>query len=722
MKWIASRTTRVLVMLLSGMMLGRSLAATVWNPAANGISPPAVGDWKVSANWSAGLPSAVGDGKAVFNVNGAAECRVTDTQKTGQFVQGDNGPGGVIRLMSGASVSTSNTVWSAVGYNNPAQLVVEAGGAVTFGQHLWVGFNPGGNGVVDIAGEVAVGGQFGLGWNGGLGTVNVLDGGHLSLTQLHPTNSIRAGSVLDIRGAGYVTLNGNYANEISSYIAMGRITGHGQTGSAHVQLFLAGGITTVTAVPVVPQSSALTLSLRKLGGNTFELTWPRGLGAFAVEISTNDLASPVWSVLKAPVTVAGGRYTQVVSNTTAQALYRLVTAPMDNTTLSNKSMMGYQGWFSAPGDGTLVNDRWHHWGSGYPTISAWKVDFWPDMSEFTAEERFDPGWILNRGGPAQVFSSAHPKTVERHFQWMWDYQIDGVFLQRFISEVQDPRFFHFRNKVTVNVKAGAEKYRRVYAIMYDISGAAESSLLSRITNDWNYLHGTLGVTNSPAYLQHRGKPVVVIWGLGFASREGTPQTATNLINFFKARGMTVMGGVPDSWRTLNGDSKTEPAWADVYRSYDVLSPWTVGRYNSLTGANNWRVNKIVPDLAAATAAGVDYMPVIWPGFSWYNLKGGTSPLNQIPRQGGNFYWRQFYNSQLSGCSMIYTAMFDEVDEGTAMFKMAETTNDLPAGVSMVPLDADGSHLPSDWYLRLAGEATRMLRGEIPLQSAIPIAP
>jgi hypothetical protein len=41
---------------------------------------------------------------------------------------------------------------------------------------------------------------------------------------------------------------------------------------------------------------------------------------------------------------------------------------------------------------------------------------------------------------------------------------------------------------------------------------------------------------------------------------------------------------------------------------------------------------------------------------------------------------------------------------------------------MVPLDADGISLPSDWYLQVGGEAARMLRGEIPLQGSLPISP
>jgi hypothetical protein len=59
--------------------------------------------------------------------------------------------------------------------------------------------------------------------------------------------------------------------------------------------------------------------------------------------------------------------------------------------------------------------------------------------------------------------------------------------------------------------------------------------------------------------------------------------------------------------------------------------------------------------------------------------------------------------------MLYGAMFDEVDEGTAMFKVAATRRDAPGEVPIVTLDTDGERLPSDWYLRLAREAQKALR-------------
>jgi hypothetical protein len=82
--------------------------------------------------------------------------------------------------------------------------------------------------------------------------------------------------------------------------------------------------------------------------------------------------------------------------------------------------------------------------------------------------------------------------------------------------------------------------------------------------------------------------------------------------------------------------------------------------------------------------------------------------------------------------MIYQAMFDEVDEGTAIFKctanppIADSTTGpstpfLPTGnMDYPPYDPSDASLPSDHYLWLVGEATRMLRGEIGLTPNMPV--
>ena len=109
---------------------------------------------------------------------------------------------------------------------------------------------------------------------------------------------------------------------------------------------------------------------------------------------------------------------------------------------------------------------------------------------------------------------------------------------------------------------------------------------------------------------------------------------------------------------------------------------------------------------------MDYLPVVFPGFSWHNLKP-ADPLNKIPRLKGEFLWGQFVAAKKAGASMIYVAMFDEVDEGTAIFKC---TNNPPVGENKFLTYED---LPTDHYLWLTGEAGRMLRGEFPIHERVP---
>jgi hypothetical protein len=118
------------------------------------------------------------------------------------------------------------------------------------------------------------------------------------------------------------------------------------------------------------------------------------------------------------------------------------------------------------------------------------------------------------------------------------------------------------------------------------------------------------------------------------------------------------------------------------------------------------------------------MPVVFPGFSWANLMHvrhrQAEVRNQIPRRCGRFYWRQVFDAVEAGATMLYGAMFDEVDEGTAMFKLVPSAAAAPATPWFLTLDADGCRLPSDWYLRLAGAATAVLRRDRPLSAALPL--
>lgn len=75
-----------------------------------------------------------------------------------------------------------------------------------------------------------------------------------------------------------------------------------------------------------------------------------------------------------------------------------------------------------------------------------------------------------------------------------------------------------------------------------------------------------------------------------------------------------------------------------------------------------------------------------------------------------------------GCLIPLVILYPEVDEGTAIFKVGATQEEVPAEGNWLTLDADGEQLPNDWYLRLCGEAQKMLRGDIPLTDTIPISP
>ena len=159
----------------------------------------------------------------------------------------------------------------------------------------------------------------------------------------------------------------------------------------------------------------------------------------------------------------------------------------------------------------------------------------------------------------------------------------------------------------------------------------------------------------------------------------------------------------------------DPALHATLLKADIISPWTVGRYSSLGLVEHHAQACWQPDIAWCREHGKEYLPVVFPGFSWHNMFP-RSPLNQIPRLKGEFLWRQYVEAKRAGATMIYQAMFDEIDEGTAIFKC---TNDPPVGESHF-VTYEG--LPSDYYLWLTGMGGKLLRGELELSPHVPTRP
>src|ERR1051325_6753847 len=402
---------------------------------------------------------------------------------------------------------------------------------------------------------------------------------------------------------------------------------------------------------------------------------------------------------------------------------------VDASTLTGKFMLGYQAWHACGGDGKTLDGyiHWSHLNRVMPSPSDVVCELWAGLSELSAGELFATGFTLGNGQPAKAYSCYLTNTVLRHFRWMRDYGLDGVFLQRFTKDgFIDSTWAALKNTNLVNCRLGAETYGRVFCLMYDISNDDTNVVLSHLQNDWAYVAGNLQITNSARYLKHRGKPLVGIWGLGFSNNVAATSTlGQTIIDYFKAAHCTVLGGVPTNWRTLSSASVANAAWTAVYHSFDVLSPWTVGRYNNESQADNYRNVTLVADLAECQTYGIDFLPVVFPGYSAHNLS--NFPLNGIPRNGGRFFWRQIYNAIGAGCPALYGAMFDEIDEGTALYKLAPTLNETPSFAptdqyQFFALNADGYNLPSDWYLRATSDGTLTMHHKVGINESLPITP
>jgi hypothetical protein len=108
-----------------------------------------------------------------------------------------------------------------------------------------------------------------------------------------------------------------------------------------------------------------------------------------------------------------------------------------------------------------------------------------------------------------------------------------------------------------------------------------------------------------------------------------------------------MLGVPRYWRDGGKDAVTGEDLKLLHSlivKADVVSPWTVGRYDSISGAKVDALANVASDLQWCKNNKVTLMPVIFPGFSWHNLQvsgenpSHPGPYDQIPRKQNGLYF------------------------------------------------------------------------------------
>ena len=192
---------------------------------------------------------------------------------------------------------------------------------------------------------------------------------------------------------------------------------------------------------------------------------------------------------------------------------------------------------------------------------------------------------LGDGRPALLYNGDNSDVINRHFYWLNQYGIDGLAVQRFtgVTIPNSPDFYR-SNDILEKVRSAAQTYQRLFYVSYDISDSPNMNngmLAQTIEDDWqNNIVNNLNLTSSSSYAHQNGNAVVGIYGIGLNGNAGSDSECIGLIQWFKARGVYVIGLTPESpyWRDSYGVSKS--AFQDVYAQFNAIAPWSVGGYTS----------------------------------------------------------------------------------------------------------------------------------------------
>ena len=227
---------------------------------------------------------------------------------------------------------------------------------------------------------------------------------------------------------------------------------------------------------------------------------------------------------------------------------------------------------------------------------------------------------------------------------------------------------------------------------------------SKLAKNLDYFRGM--IAESDMYLHSNGKPMIAIWGIGGEQDNHIldPVEALDVVNYLKDEGFSIYAGVIRS--DFYKDGQKDEKWNEVFSKLDVISPWHI-KGNRAEDQFTQSKKAAEEGIAALNGTNATYVPVIFPGKSGKNLR--DLGLNWKPRNGGKLYYDLGEGAIAGGAKTLYTAMFDEVNEGTAIYKTVAKKEDLPRNGTYISLDVDGYDVPSDKYLTIAGDLAKRLQ-------------
>lgn len=398
--------------------------------------------------------------------------------------------------------------------------------------------------------------------------------------------------------------------------------------------------------------------------------------------------------------------------------------PANPTEFKGKSYAGYQLWHEA---GPQDKD-WVHWAYGKPPAAGrgnHNTETFPNIADYQNNPNvsmYQTNYAnLGNGSPAKLYNATDKAVIDVQMSLLGKAGFDGVAIQRNAPVGKDLKYTS-TDDYYVSIKNACEANGRSFYVMYCMpdqnNGAGlTADLVDGIKRDWVYqMEQIYALTSSSSYATVNGKPVVELWGLGYSTITVDRTQALQLAQFFKDRGCYVIAGVPRDWRLMNGGSRTD--FADVYKAYNMISPWTVGVYSDTVGANSFRTEYMIPDKQYCEQNGMDFYPVIFPGSAWSQHVSGYP--NDTKRLGGQFLWKQARNIKSLGIQSMYFAMLDEFEESTNIINEATDYFDIPTDQYFGTSSMDGIWTSPDYYLRLAGAAARMLTSPVtPVEIPIP---